>query len=175
MMAAAILFTRPQNMQHAWAKATDLDGARSSLEHLDHAYWNHHLSLGGQRQEKSIALLGRNRVNAILTNVFIPFRGTLDGEQPIPSGLLDQLPREDDNQVVRQTAYFLFGRDHSPSLYNTGLRRQGLVQVFHDFCLIDRSRCATCPFPNALRNYRDPAPPAPFPSPSCATHDTKRG
>ena len=88
---------------------------------------------------------------AILTNVFIPYRATLAG---IPAGLLDQLPREDDNQIVRQTAHFLFGRDHSPSLYHTGLRRQGLVQIFHDFCLIDRSRCATCPFPNALRNYR---------------------
>ena len=69
--------------------------------------------------------------------------------------LLADLPAEEPNELIRQTALRLFGQDHSPRLYRSGLRRQGLVQIHHDYCLGDRSLCAACPFPSALET---PAP-----------------
>jgi hypothetical protein len=57
---------------------------------------------------------------------------------------LRRLPPEENNQIVRQTAHNLLGPDHNPDLYRSGLRQQGLIQIFHDFCLTDRSRCGNC-------------------------------
>jgi hypothetical protein len=62
-----------------------------------------------------------------------------------------QLPVEQDNAVLRETVFALFGRDAPNSLLRDGLRRQGLWQIFHDDGLNDRSRCATCPLPALLR------------------------
>lgn len=42
------------------------------------------------------------------------------------------------NSVIRETAYTLFGPDHSPKLYRTALARQGLIQIFNDFILTGR-------------------------------------
>ena len=83
-------------------------------------------------------------------NVFIPFLAAVDLKDVLDGPLLDQLPDEADNDIVRQTALSLFGPDHAPSLYRNGLRRQGLIQIFHDFCLNDRSRCAECSLPGLL-------------------------
>jgi len=55
---------------------------------------------------------------------------------------------------VRQTAHNLFGPAHPPVLYRTGVRRQGLLQIFHDYCLNDRSRCAGCTFPALLAAWK---------------------
>jgi len=52
--------------------------------------------------------------------------------------------------LIKQTALRLFGQDHTPRLYRSGLRRQGLLQIHHDYCLGDRSLCAACPFPKTL-------------------------
>jgi hypothetical protein len=63
---------------------------------------------------------------------------------------MDQLPADSDNSLARQAAFFLFGPAHPVSLYRSGLRRQGLLQIFHDFCINDRTRCEACPFPSML-------------------------
>jgi hypothetical protein len=49
-------------------------------------------------------------------------------------------------------AYTLFGPDHNPAEYRTGLRQQGLIQMFHDFCLVNRCDCGRCALPGALRD-----------------------
>jgi len=83
-------------------------------------------------------------------NVAVPFLAALAGPPALPSTVLDTLPRENANRLARQTALNLFGPHHPGSLYRTGLRCQGLLQIFHDFCLNDRSRCASCAFPGLL-------------------------
>jgi hypothetical protein len=51
---------------------------------------------------------------------------------------LQNLPVEPMNSVIRETAYTLFGPDHSPKLYRTALARQGLIQIFNDWILTGR-------------------------------------
>jgi hypothetical protein len=69
---------------------------------------------------------------------------------PATLDLLHHLPPEDDNRFIRHTAHSLFGHDHNPALYRTGLRQQGLLQLFHDFCLNSRECCGACTLPRAL-------------------------
>lgn len=126
--------------------------ARRWLEAAKGIYWDCRLSFSGGRQKQPAALLGGTRIDAILNNVLIP----LLAAQGIPPGRwLDRLPSEADNAIVRQTALSLFGPDVPPSLCRDGLRQQGLIQIFHDFCLNDRSRCAECGLPKLLGKHAD--------------------
>ncbi len=128
-----------------------VDIARRWLESASDRYWDRRLSFSGARQNKAVALIGGARIDAIVNNVLVPF---LAAGGSHPAGLLDQLPAEAENAIVRQTALSLFGPDYPPSLIRSGLRQQGLIQIFHDFCLNDRSRCASCALPHALEKTR---------------------
>jgi len=110
-------------------------------------YWRHRLSFGGKVQSSETRLIGPGRLSAIVSNVIIPCLAAT-GVRVTP--LLDQLPPEQDNALTRQTAFALFGRDHNPALYRSGLRQQGLLQIFHDFCLNNRTACRDCALPPAL-------------------------
>ncbi len=73
------------------------------------------------------------RLQAIELNVRVPFR-LATGRQTS----LEKLPVEPMNSVIKETAYTLFGPDHSPGFYRTALARQGLIQIFNDFILTGR-------------------------------------
>jgi hypothetical protein len=149
LMAAALLFSSGKTLASRW-NTLSLPQLLKSLTNLRGPYFDRHATLGGRRLTRPAALIGADRAEAIAINVFAPFLAAAGVQAPFDRGLLDQLPPETDNAIIRQTALNLFGPDHGPSLYRTGLRRQGLIQIFHDYCLDDRSRCAACTFPALL-------------------------
>ena len=157
LAAAAALFTAKQSIAEAWGVLAEkrpgdcLARAREQLLAARHPFWDFRLTLTGQRAAKPAALLGEARADAILINVCVPFLAAHGCGAPFAKELLAQLPVEQDNAVLRETAFALFGRDVPNSLLRDGLRRQGLIQIFHDYCLNDRSRCATCPLPALLQ------------------------
>ncbi len=157
LMAAARLFTQKEDAADQWVRlarrqpAECLDRIRDALEAPGGTYWDRRLALSGPVQRRPVALIGRTRADAVINNVVVPFLASQNLGKPFDAGILGSLPAEADNQVVRQTALSLFGADHSPSLYRSGLRQQGLIQIFHDYCLNDRSRCAACGLPALLQ------------------------
>ena len=110
-------------------------------------YWQNYLSFSGKPCKSITALIGARRVAAIVSNVIIPF---LAAEGMDVTHLLNRLPSEQDNSIIRQTAHALLGRDHNPALYKAGLRQQGLLQIFADFCLNNRSACKDCDLPRMI-------------------------
>ena len=113
-------------------------------------FWATRQGLNGQCLPKPLAIVGPDRAAALVVNVIVPWLAA-DNRIELASALLESLPPEDDNQVARHTAHALFGHDHNPGLYRrSGLRQQGLLQIFHDFCLDARGGCEHCPFPAAL-------------------------
>lgn len=151
LMAAAVLFTKEKPLADTWSRLS-LPRLLKSLTELTGPYFDRHASLGGKRLGQHAALIGPDRAEALAVNVYAPFLAATGERSAFERGLLDQLPPETDNALIRQTALNLFGSNHAPSLYRTGLRRQGLIQIFHDYCLNDRSRCASCTFPKLLRD-----------------------
>lgn len=110
-------------------------------------FWRTHLGLAGKADGR-VALLGPERVAAIVTNIVIPFLAACSVRiEP----LLDLLPPEADNVLVRRTAHSLFGHDHNPAMYRHGLAQQGLIQIAHDFCLNARTGCPGCGLTGAIR------------------------
>jgi hypothetical protein len=113
-------------------------------------YWRRRLTFGGKRRPRDTALLGGARLGAILSSVVVPFLAAA-GRNVTP--LLPVLPPEQDNSLIRHTAASLLGRDHNPAIYRRGLRQQGLLQVFYDFCVASRAACGECPFAAALDRF----------------------
>lgn len=114
------------------------------------SYWTRHASWGGRPLAAPADLVGKDRAAAIVLNALVPMLALSGAPPPGAARLLERLPREPVSEPIRRTAQALFGADHPPSLYATGLRRQGLLQIFSDFCLLDRSGCGGCTFPTWL-------------------------
>ncbi len=161
LMAAAYLALEEPSLPQ-WLKRTALSHPDQWMSRwieraarITDPYWSHRLALAGQARTRATALLGPERAAAMLANILIPYLAATGCAPAVVARALDHLPQEPINSVIKQTAHYLFGRDHSPSLYASALARQGLIQIFHDFCLNDRSRCATCTFPATLQAHHD--------------------
>ena len=156
LMAAAMLFASvPGLPEGVTALVRNPNGApmASLLAWFDlpgTPYWANRLSFSGAAAAKPVALIWPPRAQAIVVNVLLPTFAALGAPAAAWQNLLDTLPAEETNELIKQTALRLFGPDHTPRLYRSGLRRQGLIQIHHDYCLGDRSQCANCPFPAAL-------------------------
>jgi hypothetical protein len=156
LAAAASLFTAEPGILESVEKLSRTDAEKwfSIADELFRRssrmdYWAQRLSFSGKPQGKGIEIIGEGRVAAMLSNVVIPFLAASGCDV---AALLPNLPPEENNSLIRRMAYALFGRDHNPSLYNTGLRQQGLLQVFHDFCLSDKTACRNCRLAESLRS-----------------------
>jgi hypothetical protein len=101
-----------------------------------------------------MALIGPGRAAALLSNAILPWMVAGDDGDWLGEDVLKELPAEDDNRYIRHMAHALFGHDHNPNLYRTGLRQQGMLQVFHDFCLNGSGGCKACRLPGILGDYQ---------------------
>jgi len=159
LMAAAVLFTEKKNLS---GQITDLpaDNARQWLakvlkiiESPTDNYFSRRFAVGQKPCSNDIALVGDRRAAAIISNVIIPFALGLRAQNMPLAGIFALLPPEEDNAIIRQSAFNLLGPDHNPALYRNGLLQQGLIQVFHDYCLSDRSNCAECGLVKMIKNH----------------------
>ena len=123
-------------------------------------HWNHHFTLGGGRQPRPSELIGDGRAREIVANVVLPFVGALARIQRDPhlyekarTGFLALRPGPT-NSILRLAAGQMFG---SPAqgrpFITTARRQQGLIQVFQDFCINDKSACQHCQFPEMVRRW----------------------
>ncbi|WP_168442335.1 DUF2851 family protein [Pontiella desulfatans] len=94
--------------------------------------WTTHI--GWKTKCKPTALVGQSRANAIITNILVPFQAA-NGATELNLG---KLPVEPSNSIIRQTAFTLFGPDHTAKVYKSALARQGLIQIFHDYLITHR-------------------------------------
>lgn len=156
LMAAALLFApAPSLPERIAAVAQNPRGVAAekllTLFDLPAApYWSNRLSFSSAPAPEPVALVGASRAQAILVNLLLPAFAAMGAPAEAWRALLADLPAEESNELIQQTALRLFGQDHSPRLYRAGLRRQGLIQIHHDYCLGDRTLCAACPFPKVL-------------------------
>lgn len=150
LMAAAVLFTGKKILSGQIAGLPP-DNARQWLAKIlkliqspTGGYWGRRFAMGQKPCSNDIALVGDHRAAAIISNVIIPFAIGLHPQKLPLAGLFALMPPEEDNAIIRQAAFNLLGPDHNPALYRNGLLQQGLIQIFHDYCLSDRSNCAEC-------------------------------
>ena len=159
LMAAALLFAPAPSLPERLAaiaqhpRGADADALLALFDLPAAPYWDRRLSFSSSLAMKPVALVGKSRAQAILVNLLLPAFAAMGAAPEAWKALLDDLPAEESNELIQQTALRLFGQDHTPRLYRSGLRRQGLIQIHHDYCLGDRSLCAACPFPKTLESF----------------------
>ena len=125
---------------------------KAALLALRHDYWATHYTLVAEAATKPISLIGESRVQEMLANVVYPL---LMPERTRLWAEYLELPAMLDNQKLRRAALRLFGdHPHSAQFQKKLHHQQGLLQLYEDFCLEDDSACATCPFPERLKEWR---------------------
>ncbi|HAL92834.1 MAG TPA: hypothetical protein DCM68_07415 [Verrucomicrobia bacterium] len=158
LMAAALLFAASPSLPERIAaiaqnpQGVPADQLLGLFDLPDAPYWAKRLSFSSSPAKEPVTLVGKSRAQAILVNLLLPAFAAMGAPAEAWKSLLNTLPAEESNELIKQTALRLFGQDHTPRLYRSGLRRQGLIQIHHDYCLGDRSLCAACPFPKILKS-----------------------
>ena len=111
-------------------------------------FWAERCTWTGKPLAKPAAMIGRDRVHAIIGNVFVPAalaRARRDHNPVLETHVFDfftSLPKEMENHVVRTMGSRLFG-DTPPPRY-TFQMQQGLLQLYTDWCRFN-PKCGACP------------------------------
>lgn len=119
---------------------------------LHHDYWDFHYTLTSQPSRSCMALVGAERVNAMVMNVVLPMALR---ENPGEFERLQALAAPDFNLQIKTAARRLFGMDaRRVPLLKTAVCQQGLLQIYRDFCCDDLSDCHACQLPEQLAQWR---------------------
>jgi len=163
MMAAAMVFAC-EGDGHILIESWLRDSCRETMVRLESSfmgsnapYWPLRVSLGGVKQKSPTALLGQDRLESLLINVVLPLAAAFGYDAHKVRSCLTEARPETINHIMKQTAFYLLGPDYPSLLLASAGQRQGLLQIFHDHCLHDRSHCARCAFPAWLNKTRNQA------------------
>lgn len=158
--AAALLKRHPRLLdQLTGAVQTGGDPAKL-LRRLRDEYWSSHFTLGGRGQSTPSDLIGAARTHEIVANVVLPFLAA-QAEWAGDAGLRAQaraayaaLAAGPSNSLLRLAGEQLFDTAGAAQrLVKTNRQQQGLIQVFQDFCVHDKSDCVDCRFPELIRRW----------------------
>ena len=145
-------------MVRQWAKIREVAAVcdtakiRKLLAGLEDEYWEHHYTVRSDASARPMALVGKDRVTAMLANVFFPWAIL---ERPEKWEEYRALNADLSNRRVEVAAMRLFANDaRQADLLKSAAMQQGLLQVYEDFCMQDESDCAACPFPRQLGQWR---------------------
>jgi hypothetical protein len=130
---------------------TDLNAAVVWFQRLTHPFWDFHYSLQSAPAQRRISLIGASRVKDIVANVLFPLL-TISGNADWTA--FKSIRAELGNTLLEIVCLRLFGdsgrgQEHAHFLY----QQQGLLQIFEDFCLNDRSDCRACRFPGLIGKW----------------------
>jgi len=161
--AVALLKKHPRLMEKViGAIQSGLDPAKLFSEIRDD-YWNHHFTLGSKTQSRASELIGESRAREIVANIVLPFVAAYaenDGDRKLfetSRELYTRLPAAPSNSIIRLASGQLFEQPASARRYiKTTRQQQGLMQIFQDFCLNDKSACRQCQFPDLVRHWAAP-------------------
>jgi hypothetical protein len=137
----------------------DGDLAKLFLEIRDD-YWSHHFTLGGRTQRKATELIGEARAAEIVANIVLPFlaaHAELRGDDKLHAKAVERyhaLRGAASNSILRLASQQLFETGSAAGKFiRTTRQQQGLMQIFQDFCLNDKSACRQCQFPELARRW----------------------
>jgi hypothetical protein len=173
LAAAVRLLLREKNFDEHVMKVVAASKNATPLENLfinvHDEYWDFHYTLGGKRQIKRVELIGPPRARDIVANVVLPFvaaRAEWSGDPDARVGvkaadLFAKLPKLSGNTAVQEASHRLFGTlGGLPRGIQSARQQQGLLQIFKDFCLNDKSNCRDCAFPELAQRWAGATDPA---------------
>jgi hypothetical protein len=155
--AAMALLKRHKNLLEKATGAIESGGDPGKLFlQVRDDYWSYHFTLGGKTQRKPVELIGESRAEEIVANIVLPFVAALDDDRlrAKAKARYDSLRAAPSNSILRLAGQQLFETPATASrLLKTTRQQQGLMQIFQDFCLNDKSACRQCQFPELAKRW----------------------
>ena len=162
--AAIALLKKHPNFMGKIVGAVESGGDPATLfSEIRDDYWSQHFTLGSKTQARAGELIGESRAREIVTNIVLPFVAAYaenEGDRRLYETAKAQyarLPAVPSNSIILLATTQLFEQPSSARRYlKTTRQQQGLMQIFQDFCLNDKSACRQCQFPDLVRHWSAP-------------------
>jgi hypothetical protein len=113
-------------------------------------FWEKHATLTGTPLRAPCRLIGEERVNDMLINIFWPWV-SLDDSEAARQGL--EALSTSSNGAARVATQRMLISALTPRQSREALIQQGLLQVFRDYCQTDCSQCRDCTFPGMVQRW----------------------
>lgn len=150
LAALSLIATQWQQFNHI--ATSQLSELTTFLTSLSHPFWSHHYTLRSKATDKAMSLIGKDRCHEFLINHLLP--PLIDRGDHSAWQLYSKLPAPQKNTKVLRTHTRLFGDNPAAKQFlKKAWHHQALIQLYHDFCLLDTSDCAQCPFPEQLSQF----------------------
>jgi hypothetical protein len=132
-------------------KLRDADAFAKILLDVRDPFWESHATLNGTPLSSPCRLIGEERVQDILVNIFWPMV-SLDDPEAAVRGLSEI--RAAPNSKARIASQRLLISALPPKQEREALIQQGLLQIFRDYCATDCSQCRDCTFPELVKAWK---------------------
>jgi hypothetical protein len=130
--------------------AKDAERFAAILAAIRDPFWEKHATLTGSPLHAPCRLVGEERIEDILINVFWPMVSLDD-----PDAAREALSKTSasSNSAARVASQRMLISALKPKQAREALIQQGLLQIFRDYCQTDCSRCKDCTFPELVRTW----------------------
>lgn len=127
------------------ARAGELEKIETWFEKLLHPFWSHHFTFQSAPSKNQNALLGKDRIHAILFNIIWPI---FHRDENKLRTWFSKISFSNVNRPVRIAGVRLLANRKLPK---TLLAQEGLLQIYEDFCLKDLNQCKDCEFVSRIK------------------------
>ena len=148
---AALAQVVPQ-IPHLLSALEAQDAGRFSaiLASIRDPFWEKHATLTGSPLSAPCRLIGEERIEDILINVFWPML-SLDDPEAARKAL--SKTSASSNSAARTASQRMLIASLKPKQIREALVQQGLLQIFRDYCQTDCSNCRDCTFPELVATW----------------------
>jgi hypothetical protein len=146
-LAALAAFSYPVVWQRFVESVKDgnADCFLAILKSISDGFWDHHAAWDGRVLSSSSKLVGTDRAVALLFQVLAPLA---ELTEPELGDRMESWPAGGDAGLLRSASVRLLGVPFPPADVRSHLAREGLLQIYKDFC---RAKpCAECSMPQFL-------------------------
>ncbi|MGF1679114.1 MAG: DUF2851 family protein [Candidatus Methylacidiphilales bacterium] len=153
-IAALAWFGHPDRMKEAlhYLQEADHESMRTLLLSCRHPEWDHRCSLQGKRLAAPVRLIGSDRVDSFLFNVFWPLAYTRQPEKVRKDVHKARTARH--SLPERRASFRLLQGRVLSSARSSLLCAEGMEQIYQDFCLTDHSACEECSMTDWIQQWR---------------------
>jgi hypothetical protein len=131
-------------------KAQDAERFAATLSGIRDPFWEKHATLTGSPLRAPCRLVGEERVEDIMINVFWPM---VSLEDPEAAQRALRETNASSNGAARIASQRTLISALTPKQAREALVQQGLLQIFRDYCQADCSDCRNCSFPELIKAW----------------------
>jgi hypothetical protein len=131
-------------------ESRDADRFGEILASIRDPFWEKHATLTGSPLRAPCRLIGEERIEDILINVFWPMV-SLNHAEAAKEALIEI--RASANSAAQTSLQRTLISSLKPKQVREALVQQGLLQIFRDYCQADCSRCEACTFPELVKAW----------------------